>query len=98
MVLGEVLGEEPQLLDRMPPSPVSANHRLDQTGSPLGKRAVERTGEFPVGVHPASRHAKSLCRPRPVDHRSRELNEHQRLWPGLGGTGTRKLGSVPGYG
>jgi hypothetical protein len=39
-----------------------------------------------VGAHPASRQAKALCRPRPVDHRAGEIGEGLRLGPGPGDT------------
>jgi len=69
--------------------PITASIR---PGSPLGKRAAERTCEFTVGILAASRHTKAPGQRNPVDHRMREISEGPRLGSGLGDTGAGKLG------
>jgi len=61
----------------MPPSPASANHRLDQAGTPLGKRAAERSGEFTVDILAASRHTESSdqCPPQSIAERVRSVRD-----------------------
>jgi len=65
---------------------------IRRPGTPLGKCAVERVGDCPVGCHVASWHAKSLRQRHPVDHRGGEIGEGLRFGSGLGDTGAGKLG------
>lgn len=70
----------------------SDEHRLDQTGTSLSKGAHQRTGEFIVRGHAATRHAEPPGQRRPVNHRLCEIGERIGLGPALTAGSAGKLG------